>query len=124
MTQIAQIQKYIRLWTGRVRHFTHPVFANVKDAFNSAVQGGGSEMLRISICRMGPQLRALDAWILLQIHDQILVEVPEGRVKQCARIIRREMEDFPHWLVPTKVDIKIGYRWGQLLPLSEWSKAA
>lgn len=114
LDKLARKQGYIRLWTGRVRHFNHPIFADPKDAFNSAVQGGGAEMLRIAICRMGPQLRDLDAWILLQIHDQVLVEVPITRIRPALKIIRREMEAFKHWLVPPKVDFKIGPRWGQL----------
>jgi DNA polymerase-1 len=114
MTRIAEAQGYIRLWTGRVRHFNHPVFAQPKDAFNSAVQGGGAEMLRIAICRMGPQLRAINTWLLLQIHDQVIAEVPVSRIKPAVKIIRREMENFTHWLVPPKVDFKIGPRWGQL----------
>jgi DNA polymerase-1 len=114
LSDLAKNQGYIRLWTGRVRHFNHPIFADPKDAFNSAVQGGGAEMLRIAIGRMGPQLRDLGAWILLQIHDQVLVEVPLTQIKPCLKIIRREMEDFHHWLVPPKVDFKIGPRWGQL----------
>lgn len=111
---VAESQGYIRLWTGRVRHFNHPIFANPKDAFNSAVQGGGAEMLRIAICRMGPRLRKRDAWILLQIHDQVLVEVPLHRLRRCCKIIREEMENFPRWRVPPKVDFKTGPRWGQL----------
>lgn len=114
LAKLAKQQGYIRLWTGRVRHFNHPIFADPKDAFNSAVQGGGAEMLRIAIGRMGPQLRALDAWILLQIHDAILVEVPLAHIRPALTIIRREMENFPHWLVPPKVDFKVGPRWGQL----------
>ena len=115
--RLAESQGYIRLWTGRVRHFNSEIFAQPRDAFNSAVQGGGAEMLRIAICRMAPQLRKLDAWILLQIHDSVLVEVPLEQVVACAQIIKREMENFPHWMVPPVVDLKLGTSWGNMKEL-------
>lgn len=119
----ARSQGYIRLWTGRVRHFNHPL-ANPKDAFNSLVQGGVAEMLRIAIQRLGHRIPRYNTHMLLQIHDQILFEVPVHQVTNVVPIIRAEMENFPHWMIPPKVDIKIGTRWGQLEDYDEWRKAA
>ena len=109
----ARYQRYIRLWTGRLRHFNHPL-ANPKDAFNSFVQGGVAEMLRISILRLGEILPDYRTHMLLQIHDQILFEAPEEQVDTVIPIIRETMEDFHHWMIPPKVDVKIGERWGNL----------
>ena len=119
----ARHQEYIRLWTGRVRHFNHPL-ANPKDAFNSLVQGGVAEMLRIAILRLGRILWEYDTHMLLQIHDQILFEAPIGQITNVAPLIREEMERFDQFLIPPKVDIKVGVRWGQLEDYDEWRKAA
>lgn len=109
----ARYQGYIRLWTGRVRHFNHPL-ANPKDAFNSLVQGGVAEMLRIAITKLNRLLRLFDTHMLLQIHDQILFECPTDTVGDAVPVIRREMEDFKQFLIPPIIDVKVGPRWGAL----------
>lgn len=109
----AKYQGYIRLWSGRIRHFDHPS-VYPKDAFNSLVQGGGAEMLRYSILRLDPMLADYGAHMLLQIHDQIIFEVPERKVASFAPIVRREMERFPQFDIPPIVDLKVGPRWGTL----------
>lgn len=119
----ARHQKYIRLWTGRVRHFDHPL-ANPKDAFNSLVQGGVAEMLRLSILWLGKVLWEYDTHMLLQIHDQILFEAPEERVTEVVPIIREAMERFDHWMIPPKVDVKVGQRWSELTDYKEERIAA
>lgn len=109
----ARYQRYIRLWTGRLRHFNHPL-ANPKDAFNSLVQGGVAEMLRVAIGRLDRIMPSYDVHMLLQIHDQIIFECPTGVEHEVIPIITRKMEHFPHWMIPPVVDLKIGDRWGQL----------
>lgn len=119
----ARHQRYIRLWTGRVRHFDHPL-ANPKDAFNSLVQGGVAEMLRLSILWLGKVLWEYDTAMLLQIHDQILFEAPIEQVPVVVPIIREAMERFDHWMIPPKVDVKIGHRWSELTDYEEERIAA
>ncbi len=109
----ARYQKYIRLWSGRIRHFNHPL-ANPKDAFNSLVQGGVAEMLRIAITTLARKLPKYDCHMLLQIHDQIIFECPVNLVDQVTPIIRHVMEDFPHWMIPPVADFKVGRRWATL----------
>lgn len=109
---------YIRLWTGRVRHFNtlpdpQPWFHK---ACSNLIQGGVGEVMRIAICRLFEHFNAegRDWHMLLQVYDQILFEVPTAEVKKAVRVIRHEMTaDFP-FSVPFVVDIKIGKRWGKL----------
>jgi DNA polymerase-1 len=109
----ARYQGYIRLWNGRIRHFNHPR-ANPKDAFNSLVQGGVAAMLEDAILALDPILRPEDVHMMLQIHDQIILECPKALVDDAVPIVIREMENFHHFLIPPKVDVKVGRRWGQL----------
>jgi DNA polymerase-1 len=118
----ARYQGYIRLWTGRVCHFDHPR-ANPKDAFNSLIQGGVAEMLRIASLRLAKLIPAYDTHMLLQIHDQIIFEAPKSEITKVTPIIKRTMEDFSHWLIPPVVDIKVGKRWSQVKDY-EMEKAA
>lgn len=109
----ARYQGYIRLWNGRIRHFNHPL-ANPKDAFNSLVQGGVAAMLEDAILALDPILRPMDAHMLLQIHDQIILECPTDLLSCVTPIVKREMEAFDQFLIAPKADIKVGRRWGQL----------
>lgn len=119
----ARYQGYIRMWSGRIRHFNHPL-ANPKDAFNSLVQGGSAEVLRTAIRRITPQLKPFDAHILLQIHDQIITECPDEHADEVAEIMRVEMEDFDQFLIRPIVDLKVGPRWSDLSDLETWRKVA
>lgn len=109
---------YIRLWTGRVRHFNtlpdpQPWFHK---ACSNLIQGGVGEVMRHAICRLAEVFRnnREDAHMLLQVYDQILFEIPDEDVQRLVPIIREYMtEDFP-FDVPFAVDIKIGKSWGQL----------
>lgn len=107
---------YIKLWTGRVRHFTtlpdpQPWYHK---ACSNLIQGGVGEVMRIAICRLFERLKDEDAHMLLQVYDQILFEVPASSVKRLVPVIREEMtRDFP-FSIPFVVDIKAGKRWGQL----------
>lgn len=109
----ARYQGYIRLWNGRVRHFNHPR-ANPKDAFNSLVQGGVAAMLEDAILALDPILRPMDVHMMLQIHDQIILECPRDLVDDVCPIVKREMENFDQFLIPPIADFKVGRRWGQL----------
>ncbi len=109
----AKYQGYIRLWSGRIRHFNHPS-AFPKDAFNSLVQGGLAEILRYSILRLDSIISDYDTHMLLQIHDQIIFETPKGNLDVVAPIIRAQMEDYPQFDIPPIVDIKVGRRWSQV----------
>lgn len=107
---------FIRLWTGRVRHFDtlpdpQPWF---RKACSNLIQGGVGEVMRIAITRLAQWLPDWDAHMLLQVYDQVLFEVPTSVVKGIIPHIRADMvEDFP-FTIPFAVDIKVGKRWGQL----------
>lgn len=107
---------YIRLWTGRVRHFNtlpdpQPWYHK---ACSNLIQGGVGEVMRIAICRLFERFQGQDAHMLLQVYDQILFEVLRSEVHRWIPVIREEMtRDFP-FSVPFAVDIKVGKRWGQL----------
>lgn len=109
----ARYQGYIRLWSGRVCHFDGRR-AHYKDAFNTLIQGGVAEMLRIASLRLAKIIPAYDTHMLLQIHDQIIFEAPVEQVTNVTPIIRREMENFSHWMIPPVVDIKVGPRWSEV----------
>lgn len=107
---------YIRMWTGRVRRYdinnpTHKAMSNL-------IQGGISEIMRISITKLFPIISDLGGYIVLQVHDQIIIEIPENNVETVNKILRNVMSDFPFDPKLT-VDVECGDTWGNMTKLEE-----
>lgn len=109
---IASQRGYIRLFTGRMRHFNSHIHAPTHKASSNLVQGTVGEMIRVAILKIRKHVP--EAKMILQVHDSINGELPaEGHLKKL-REVKKIMEDHPWCSVPPKVDIKVGDRWGTL----------
>ena len=64
----------------------------------------------IRIHRALPE-RHLSAKILLQVHDELVLEAPEEEVEDVRGIVRQEMEQAAHLRVPLKVDLNVADNW-------------
>jgi DNA polymerase I len=114
MQMMAQYHGYIRLWTGRVRRY-NTEYPQPHKALSNLVQGGVSEIMRHAILRLDKMVQAGMFHMLLQVHDQILFDIPRGIVNKVLPDIQHEMTNFPKFKeVPVKVDITVGKRWGKL----------
>ena len=107
--QKAEAEGFIRMWSGRVRRYdinnpTHKAMSNL-------IQGGVAEIMRVTISRLASIVRDLQAFMLLQVHDQIIFEVPDNNLCVAIPLIREIMEDFVFDPAMT-VDIKVGKSWG------------
>jgi DNA polymerase-1 len=82
-------------------------------AVNTPIQGTAADIIKIAMIRIPPKLReaGLRAQMILQIHDELLFETPEGEVEQASQIAKTEMESVAGMTVPLKVDIKTGDNW-------------
>ncbi|NOZ22478.1 MAG: DNA polymerase I, partial [Planctomycetes bacterium] len=84
-------------------------------AMNSPVQGGAADLMKLAMLEVHELLRDTPAQILLQIHDELLIEVPEAEIEATARVVKAAMERvYPELLVPLVVDVEIGPSWGEL----------
>ena len=82
-------------------------------AMNSPLQGSAADLIKramIQIERTLP-LECSDAAILLQVHDELVVEALEEQAEDAARILKREMEGAASLAVPLVVDVGIGPNW-------------
>ncbi len=100
---------YIRMWTGRMRHYdernpTHKSMSNL-------IQGGVAEIMRVAVTRGWPALHELEGFMLLQVHDQIIYEVPTDNLKLAVEVLRANMEDF-EFDPKMVVDVAVGQSWG------------
>lgn len=106
----AKQYKYIRLWTGRLRHFNVPQ-ADPHKAMSNLIQGGVAEIVRVAISRLYPAITDIGGRMLMQVHDSIIFEVPEAAINIALPTIQLIMEDFDFDPKPG-VDIEYGYSWG------------
>jgi len=82
-------------------------------ATNSPIQGTAADMIKIAMIRLHDRLSAGEsgARMLLQVHDELLLEVPEDAVDEVSQAVREEMEGAIDLNVPLKVDVGVGKSW-------------
>lgn len=110
---VAKKRGYVKLWTGRRRHFEDPSRDGHK-AFNSIIQGGGAEIMKRKMLELIQILDPSECWIVLTVHDSIVVEIVKYKVAKWDRIIKEVMSNVgelhPAFAkCPFPVD---GKRWG------------
>ena len=91
-------------------------------AINAPIQGSASEIMRLAMIRLQKNLNQnnkLKSKMLLQIHDELIFEVPKNEVDEMTKIIKKEMtsvseSEHHSFSTPLTVDINIGDNWGTL----------
>ena len=76
-------------------------------------QGTAAEMMKLGMINLIKQLteKLPDAKMLLQIHDELLISVPEHEQEHAKKIIKQTLEHVVDWNVPLIVDIRSGKDW-------------
>jgi DNA polymerase-1 len=84
-------------------------------AINAPFQGGAAEIIKRAMVRMPRALReaGLSARMLLQVHDELVFEVPEAERDATAEVVRRVMEGVAVLRVPLKADVGFGRTWAE-----------
>ncbi|MDB5601532.1 MAG: polymerase [Xanthobacteraceae bacterium] len=92
---------------------------NERAAINARLQGTAADVIRRAMIRMEEALNAekLSAQMLLQVHDELIFEVPDDEVARTLPVVKRVMEDAPHPLVhlsvPLQVDARAANNWDE-----------
>jgi DNA polymerase I len=92
---------------------------NERAAINARLQGSAADIIRRAMIRMEGALakQKLNAQMLLQVHDELVFEVPEDEVAKTLPVIKRVMEDAPHpaisLSVPLAVDAHAAGNWDE-----------
>jgi DNA polymerase I len=84
-------------------------------AVNSPIQGTAADIIKLAMISIRERLRAesLQARMILQVHDELLFELPESELQEVERIVRAGMEKVIELSVPLKVDIGHGRNWAE-----------
>jgi DNA polymerase I len=85
-------------------------------AINMPVQGTSSDIIKVAMVNLYKEIlqRGLKSRMLLQVHDELIFEVPHNEVEEMTRLVRERMSSAIHLDVPLKVDIKSGLNWGAM----------
>jgi DNA polymerase-1 len=85
-------------------------------AANAPIQGAASDVIKLAMVRLAEALetRRLAARMLLQVHDELLLEVPEAEVSAVRAVLPEVMESVMTLEVPLRVDVKDGLDWAQV----------
>ena len=104
---VAKGQGFVKFWTGRRRHFENPHMEAHK-AVNSVMQGGAAEIVKRIQLRLDKEIDP-ECLQVLQIHDAVVFEIPDGQEKKHLPEIKRIMEDTPaigaDFGIPFRVDV-------------------
>ena len=85
-------------------------------AVNMPIQGGAADIMKLAMIRVHHCIEeaSLRTRMLLQVHDELMFEVPMEEVDTMKEIVHREMSHALELTVPLKVDVKVGYTWGDM----------
>jgi DNA polymerase I-like protein with 3'-5' exonuclease and polymerase domains len=117
---MAEARGYIRMFTGRMRHYNTPQTETHK-ASSNLIQGSVAEMIRIAITRLHRELK-LD--MRLTVHDSIIAQVRKRDVEEIVPEVNRIMTDTPWMTTKNKVDFKVGSTWGGMKKYTTQQMAA
>jgi DNA polymerase-1 len=125
--KLAAQQGYVETLLGRRRYF--PALqskANVqvknreeREAINAPVQGTAADIMKLAMLKVPPALQAagLKAKMLLQVHDELVLECPQKEVKETARVVQEAMADAYPLSIPLSTEARSGANWGEMKPV-------
>ena len=90
-------------------------------SINYPIQGSAAEIIKIAMCNIDCKLENnnLNAKLILQIHDELLYEVPNDELVETSKLVKYEMEKAVSLLVPLEVHLKVGNNWGEMNPYGD-----
>lgn len=121
--ELAKKQGYVETILGRRRYIPELKSKNFhqrkfgeRAAMNAPVQGSAADLIKLAMIRVDDAIKAagIDARLILQVHDELVLEVADEAVDQVAGLLKEAMEDAMDLVVPLKVEVSKGKSWGNL----------
>jgi DNA polymerase-1 len=116
-------QGYVETLLGRRRYF--PGFVSQphnirqreeREAINSPIQGTAADIIKLAMLRIPAALKAnkLQGHMLLQVHDELVLECPEKELEKTAQVVQYEMENAYKLEIPLETEARYGKTWGSM----------
>jgi DNA polymerase-1 len=129
MRRLATKQGYVETLLGRRRYFPGLKSGGnqatrareEREAINAPIQGTAADIMKIAMRRVATALREneLKGHMLLQVHDELVLECPQNELKKTAQIVRTMMENAYNLIIPLKTEARYGHDWGDLIVLED-----
>ena len=128
---LASRQGFVETLLGRRRYFpnlANPSTMNInvrnreeREAINAPIQGTAADIMKLAMIKLPPALQAAGnpSRLLLQVHDELVLEVPSDALEDTARLVQKVMEHAYELSIPLETEAKCGTNWGNMVPVEE-----
>jgi DNA polymerase-1 len=103
-------------------HSNHPGVRQAAEraAINMPIQGTAADIIKLAMIEVHRRLADAfpEAKMVLQVHDELVFDVPEGQVEEVAEVVRETMQHALELGVPLEVEVKAGPDWYDMQPLA------
>lgn len=123
--RLATEQSYVETLLGRRRYFpglAYQTNRNIRnreerEAINAPIQGTAADIMKIAMIRLPDAMKAakLRGKILLQVHDELVLECPTEEVSRTAKLVMQIMSDAYPLSIPLATEARSGKNWGELI---------
>jgi DNA polymerase I len=127
MRRKAAEQGFVETLLGRRRYFPglkNQMNHNIRnreerEAINAPIQGTAADIMKIAMLRLPGALKeeGLNAKILLQVHDELVLESPQDEIHDTAVVVSQVMQSAYSLMVPLKTEARCGPNWYEMTPL-------
>ena len=120
LIEYARENGYAKTMFGRIRYIPELSASNKitqafgeRAAMNSPIQGTAADIIKIAMINVHKALREanIDARLILQVHDELIIEAHKDCVEKAKEILKKEMENAVSLLVPLGADVGVGSNW-------------
>ena len=122
--KLAAKQGYVETLLGRRRYFP-ALMSQInqqtrnreeREAINAPIQGTAADIMKIAMIKIPPELASsnLQACMLLQVHDEIVLECPQDELAKTARVVQKVMESAYKLSIPLSTEARWGRNWGEM----------
>ncbi|MDO4177640.1 MAG: DNA polymerase I [Phascolarctobacterium sp.] len=118
----ARMQGYVSTLMGRRRYLPDIKHSNFnlrsfaeRTAINTPIQGTAADIMKLAMLKVDAALKeaGLKSRILLQVHDELVLEVPENEKEQAANIVKTAMENAYIMEIPLEAEVAFGKNWAE-----------
>ena len=117
-------QGYVETLLGRRRYFPnlkqgapHNIRQREeREAINAPIQGTAADIIKIAMLALPEEIKqaGFAARMLLQVHDELIFEVPEDELEQTVKLVQNVMEAAYELDIPISTEAKVGHSWGRM----------
>ncbi|MFH0928196.1 MAG: DNA polymerase I [bacterium] len=120
---LARTQGYVETIFGRRRYFPDinsgiPMLQKSAErmAINMPIQGAEADIMKLAMLKVQAGLSRVskDSRLILQVHDELVLEVPEAEIEKVAKFLKATLENVVTLEVPVEVNLEVGDNWGEM----------